>query len=42
LGPKKQQTQQVKDSGADVPEGADIEPVEVMMIETTWMQPYLT
>jgi hypothetical protein len=42
LGPKKQQTQQVEDSRADVPEGADIEPAEVMMVETTWMQPYLS
>jgi hypothetical protein len=41
-GPKKQKTQQAKESGADtVPEGEDMEPAKVMMIEVTWMQPYL-
>jgi hypothetical protein len=41
-GMRKQKPQPVEDSGADTTrEGDNTEPEEVMMVEVTWMQPYL-
>jgi hypothetical protein len=39
---KKQKTQLTEDSGAMIAAEKDsLEPEEVMMVEVTWMQPYL-
>jgi hypothetical protein len=41
-GTKKQKTQLTEDSGAAIAAEEDIpEPEEVMMVDVTWMQPYL-
>jgi hypothetical protein len=42
LGTRKQKLQPAEDSGADITiEGDNAEPEEVMMVEVTWMQPYM-